>query len=169
MLDDLGVGHAPDARQRGHCAVEGPGGEVADGERLIVREAGLAELLVRRVKQVLRGGVRCGMHEIAGQPRLSEAAKQFGVDRGGGFAVQLLVDDGFEQSFKGREGAGQFQRERSCPLDQPAQPGVGLRELPESEGGIVSRGTRTLESSRHVLAAYRSEPGWKGQGVFSSR
>ena len=57
VLDDVGVRHAADAGEGGDGAVEGFGGEVADGEGLVVGEAGGAELLVGGVEEVLGGGV----------------------------------------------------------------------------------------------------------------
>jgi len=53
VLDDGLVGHAADAGQRGDGAVEGFGGEVAQGERLVGGEAGGAELGVGAVEDLL--------------------------------------------------------------------------------------------------------------------
>ncbi len=72
VVDDVGVGHAADAGERGDGAVEGFGGEVAEGEGLVVGEAGGAELLVGAVEELLRGGVvgevRGGEDCVGGRP-----------------------------------------------------------------------------------------------------
>jgi hypothetical protein len=91
VLDDGFVGHAADAGERGDGAVDGLGGEVAEGECFVVREAGGAELLVGAVEEVLR--VRGGSARSPGGKALDQAA----MDGGGGLAVELLVDDGFER------------------------------------------------------------------------
>lgn len=51
------VRHAADAGEGGDGAVEGFGGEVTEGEGLVVGEAGGAHLLVGAVEELLRGGV----------------------------------------------------------------------------------------------------------------
>ena len=59
VLDDGFVGHAADARERRHRAVEGLGGEVAQRQRLVGGEAGGAQLRVGAVENLLREwGVR---------------------------------------------------------------------------------------------------------------
>ena len=105
VFDDLGVGHAADAGERGDGAVDGFGGEVADGEGLVVREAGLAELFVGCGDEVFGGGVRGevqagGVGVLAGNG-FGEAGEDSRVDGGGGFAVELLIDDGLEERFEG--------------------------------------------------------------------
>ncbi len=52
MVDDLLVGQAADLGERGDGAVDGFGGEVAEGERFVVREAGGAELFVGGFEEV---------------------------------------------------------------------------------------------------------------------
>ena len=49
MFDDGFVGHALDLLESGDGAVDGFGGEIAEGERLVFREAGGAELFVGAV------------------------------------------------------------------------------------------------------------------------
>jgi len=71
VVDDVVVGHLADGRQRGDGAVDGLGGEVAEGEHLVLREAGCAELLVGAVEQLLRGGVR--RQRAVGDERVAEA------------------------------------------------------------------------------------------------
>ena len=97
VLDDGFVGHAADAGERGDGAVDGLGGEVAEGERLVGGEAGGAELLVGAVEDVLRAW--------GGMPRLravrrAEGFEQAAVDGGGGLAVELLVDDGLRPALR---------------------------------------------------------------------
>src|ERR1035437_1823706 len=57
VFDDGFVGHAADASESRDGAVDGLCGEVAQGERLVVRKAGGTELLVRAVDEVLGRGV----------------------------------------------------------------------------------------------------------------
>jgi hypothetical protein len=57
VFDDGFVGHAADAGEGGDGAVEGFGGEVAEGEGLVGGEAGGAELLVGAVEDLLGEGV----------------------------------------------------------------------------------------------------------------
>ena len=67
VFDDGFVGHAADAGEGGNGAVEGLGGEVAEGEGLVVGEAGGAKLLVGAVEQVLRAKDGCPLPAIAGR------------------------------------------------------------------------------------------------------
>jgi len=57
MVDDGLIGHATDAGEGGDGAVEGFGGEIADGEGLVGREASGAERLVWCVKKLFWRGV----------------------------------------------------------------------------------------------------------------
>ena len=57
VLDDSFVGHTANAGESGDGAVDGFGGKVAEGEHLILGEAGGAELLVGAVEKVLSGEV----------------------------------------------------------------------------------------------------------------
>src|SRR5580658_881463 len=54
VLDDVFVGHFLDGGERGHGSVERLGGEIAQGEHFVLREAGRAELLVGAIEQMLR-------------------------------------------------------------------------------------------------------------------
>jgi hypothetical protein len=47
------------------------------------------------------------------------------MDGGGGFAVELLVDDRFDEGFKGRLGAGDAHGEGAGTLDELAEFGIG--------------------------------------------
>jgi len=80
MLDDGFVGHTTDASEGGDGSVEGFGGEVAEGEGLVVGEAGCAKLLVGAVEEML-----CGEVLVAGDG--VEAFEQAAVDGCGGFAM----------------------------------------------------------------------------------
>ncbi len=53
VLDDGFVRHAPNAGEAGDRAIDGLGREIAQGEALIVGEAGGTQLLIRGVEQVL--------------------------------------------------------------------------------------------------------------------
>ena len=63
---------------------------------LLCGEAGGAELRCGAVEDLLRGGV----DGSEGGERL-EAFDEAGVDGGGGFAVELLVDDGLGEGLEG--------------------------------------------------------------------
>jgi len=132
VLDDVVVGHATDTGEGGDGSVEGFGGEIAEGEGFIAGEAGGAELLVGAVEEVLGGGV--GADSADGCEGLDEAA----VDGGGGFAVELLVDDGLGEGFKGRLGTGEFEGEGASPLDEAAEFGIGSGERVEGGFGVVA-------------------------------
>ncbi len=117
MLDDGFVGHAADLDEGGDSAVDGFGGEVAESEHLVFGEAGGAELFVRAVEEMLRGGMGPGACSFECQHG-GEGFQETAMDRGGGFAVELLVDDAFDQGFKGRLGAGYAHGERTGALDE---------------------------------------------------
>ena len=95
VLDDRVVCHAADTGEGWDGAVEGLGGEIAEGEGLVVGKTGGTQLGGGAVEEMLRRGVN------------AEAAKGFEardhacVDGGGGLAVELLIDDGFGEGFKG--------------------------------------------------------------------
>ena len=95
VFDDGFVGHAADLDESGDGAVDGFGGEVAEGEHLVFGEAGGAELLVGAVEEMLRGGMGSGACGFEGENG-GEGFEEPAVDGGGGFAVELLVDDGFD-------------------------------------------------------------------------
>ena len=120
VLDDGFVGHAADAREGGDGAVDGLCGEVAEGEGLVVREAGSAELFVGAVEEML--GVR-----VLQAADAMEAIDQTAVDCSGGFAVELLVDDAFDQGFERRLSTRYAHGERTCALDELTQFGIGRR------------------------------------------
>ena len=110
VVNDGLVIHATNAGEGGDGAVEGFGGEVAEGEGLVGGEAGGAEFLGGGVEDLFWSGVdgRKGGNGL-------EAGDQAGMNRGGGFAVELLIDDGLGEGFEGGllpgeaggEGAGQ--------------------------------------------------------------
>ena len=47
------------------------------------------------------------------------------MDGGGGFAVELLVDDGFDEGFEGGLGAGYAHGEGAGAYDELAEFGIG--------------------------------------------
>ena len=157
VLDDVLVGHAADAGESGDGTVDGLGGEVAEGEGLVVREAGGAELLVGCVEEVLCGEVLglTGGSAFGGDG--IEAFEEAAVDGGGGFAVKLLINDAFDESFEGRLGAGDAQGEGAGALDEPGEPGVGGGELGDGEGGVVAWRSWDVGRTRHQLTVSQRE------------
>jgi hypothetical protein len=144
VVDDGFIGHAADAGQGGYGAVEGFGGEVAEGEGLVGGEAGGAELGRGDVEDLLGGGVDRGErgHGL-------EAGDEAGVDGGGGFAVELLVDDGFGEGFKGGLLRGEAQGEGANASDEPGEPGVGGGERGDGLGWIVGELAAGAAGVRH--------------------
>lgn len=134
MLDDRFVGHAADGSEGGDGAVEGFGGEVAEGEGFVGREAGGSELRGGAIENLLGGGVdgRKRGHGL-------EAGYQAGVDGGSGFAVELLVNDGFSESFEGRLLRGEAQGERTDAGDETRKFGVGGGERGDRDSRVVGR------------------------------
>jgi hypothetical protein len=133
VFDDGFVGHATDAREGGYGAIEGFGGEVAEGEGFVVGEAGGAELLVGAVEKVLSGGVDADAGDRV------EALEQAAVDGCGGLAVELLIDDAFDKGFKWGLRAGHAEGEGSGALDELTEFGVGGGELFACESCVVAR------------------------------
>ena len=113
VLDDGFVGHPTDADEGGDGAIDGFCGEVSESEGLVVGEAGGAELLVGAVEKMLGGEVLVGGDGV-------EAFEQAAVDGGGCFAVQLLIDDAFDESFEGRLSAGNAELEGAGAFDELA-------------------------------------------------
>ena len=101
VLDDGFVGHATDVGEGGDGAVDGLCGEVAEGEALVVARG--------RRRGVVRWGSRgaaVGWGARCRVERRGEGFEQAAVDGGGGFAVELLVDDGLDEGFERGLGAG---------------------------------------------------------------
>ena len=68
-------------------------------EHLVFGEASSAELFVRTVEKLLRRGMdsgACGFERHGGGEGFDHAA----MNGRGSLAVELLVDDGFDESFK---------------------------------------------------------------------
>ena len=89
------VRHAADLGQRGDGAVERLGGQVTQRERLVMREAGGAQLLIRAVEQVLRLGVVAFAYDVV------KACKHLCVDRCGiepPNAQLVILGEGSERS-----------------------------------------------------------------------
>ena len=131
MLDDGLVGHAADGLEIRDGAIEGFGGEVAEGEHLVFGEAGGAKLLVGAVEEMLGGGVDSDAADVV------EGLEQAAVDGGGGFAVELLIDDGFGEGFEGGLGGGELHGEGAGACDEFAEFGVGGGEVRDGGGGVV--------------------------------
>src|SRR5215469_14438074 len=133
VLDDGVVGHAADAGERGYGAVDSFGSEIAEGEHLVLGEAGLTELLVGRVEDVFRAEV---LWAVRGVEALDEAL----MNGCGSLAVELLVDDGFDQGLEGRLCAGEAEGEGAGSLDELCELGVGGGEIGYGLGGVVLGG-----------------------------
>ena len=150
MFDDGVVGHAADSVKSGDGAVDGFGGEVAEGECLVFGKAGGAELLVWAVEELLRGGMgsrACGFEGHRGREGFNHAA----VDGGGGFAVELLVDDGLDERFEGGLGAGDAQLEGAGSLDELAEFGIAGGEFAAGEGVVVAGRAWVVAMVRHAF------------------
>ncbi len=113
-FDNLLVGKAANLGEGGDGAVDGFGGEVAEGFGFGGGEATGAEHIVGSLEQVLGRRVE-----------FAEGGEQTLEDRGRGFAVELLVDDGFEQRFERRVLALELQREGHA-LDELAKLRIGF-------------------------------------------
>ena len=150
MFDDGFVGHAADVFEIGDGAVDGFGGEVSEGEHLVFGEAGGAELLVGAVKELLWRGMGRGAGGREGHDR-GEAFDHAAMNGGGGFSVELLIDDGFDESFEGGLGAGYAHGERAGTLDELAEFGVVSGELACGQGEVVAWWARGAVRARHIF------------------
>jgi hypothetical protein len=119
-----------------------------------VGEAGGAELLVGAVEELLGGGMelrsvldRFAVFGIVG--KTCEAVDEAAVDGGGGFAVELLVDDALDERFKGRLGAGEAEGEGAGAGDELAEFWVGGGELAAGELVVVAGWTRAGDGAGH--------------------
>jgi len=132
VVDDDVVGHLPNTGEGGDSAVEGFGGEVAEGEGLVGGEAGGAEFGGRDVEDLLWSGVDGGErgHGL-------EARDEPSVDGGGSFAVELLIDDGFGERFKGRLLCGEANGERASAGDKFCEFEIGCGERGRGDCGVV--------------------------------
>jgi hypothetical protein len=142
VLDDGFVGHATDTGEGGYGAVEGFGGQVAEGEGLVVGEAGGTELFVGAIEKVLGGEVFVGGGGV-------EAFEQAAVNGCCCFAVKLLIDDAFNERFEGGLGAGDAELEGTGVPDEFAQFRVGCGEFAQGLRGVVAGGSRRVERTRH--------------------
>ena len=113
-FDNLLVGKAANPGEAGDGAVDGFGGEVAKGFGFGGGEAAGAQHVVGSLEQVLRRRVE-----------FAEGGEQALEDSSRGFAVELLVDDGFEQRFERRVLALELEREGHAP-DELAELRVGF-------------------------------------------
>ena len=145
VFDDGFVGHTTDVGEGGDGAVDGFGGEVAEGEGFVVREAGLAELLVGAVEEMLCGGVDADAADVM------KAFEQAAMNGGGGFAVELLIDDAFDESFEGGEAAGDLHGEGTGALDEFAEFGIGGGEFAAGLGCVVAWSSRARKRAGHIL------------------
>ena len=113
-----------------------------------MRQASRAELNSRAVEQVLGQGMR----RVAVGAEAAEGLKagdHARMNAGGRFAVELLIDDGFNESLKGRLGRGEAKRERSGTFNEPGEFGVGGRERGDGFSRIEGELAGALGGSRH--------------------
>jgi hypothetical protein len=68
-----------------------------------------------------------------------------------GFAVELLIDDAFDQGLEGRLRACDSQGEGAGAFDELTEFGIALSEFAARESGIVARRTWTAKWTRHVV------------------
>ena len=136
MFDDGFVGHAANLFESGDGAVDGFSGEIAKGQGLVAGEARGTELLVGAIEDVLGRGVSaCDFEGHYGREGFNKAT----VDGGGSLAVELLVDDGFDERFEGGLSPGDTHGERADAGDELAEFGVGCGEVGKGCGGVVGR------------------------------
>jgi hypothetical protein len=92
------------------------------------------------------------------------------VDGGGGFAVELLIDDGFDESFKRGLRAADAHGELAGAFDEFAEFGVCGGEFAAGESVVVARRTWAVEGTRHVLTVPQMQGvGNREQGVGKQR
>jgi len=101
------------------------------------------------------------------------------MDGGGGLAVELLVDDGLGEGFKGGLAGGETHGERADAGDQLREFGVGGGEMRDGcfgvvrelagwagaaghEGNDTEAGVRTMLSAIRGVVAGCSWVGWVG-------
>ena len=118
---------------------------------LCERPAG-AELLVGGVEEVLGRGVGAGARFGEGEDG-REGFDEAAMDGCGGLAVQLLVDDGFDECLERRLRTGDAQGAGADAGDEAAEFGVGGGECAAGQCGVVTRGAWAMRRTRHE---------WKG-------
>ena len=83
---------------------------------------------------------------------LAESSEQALENRGGGFAVELLIDDGLKQRLEGRVLALEFQREGAGAAHELAEFGIDRGEGAAGQGGIVANGAASIDHERQGIA-----------------
>lgn len=156
-LDDFRVGHAADGDEGGNGAVEGLRGEIAEGFGLGGGEAAGAEHVVGRLKQVFRSGME-----------LAERGEQAFENGRGRLAVELLINDGFEQRLKGRVLAFELQGEGSGALDEVAEFRVGGGEVAAGLLSVVADGASSVGHGEDRVQRI-AESGQDASGVAGLR
>lgn len=81
------------------------------------------------------------------------------MDGGGGFAVELLVDDALDESFKGRLGAGEAEGKGSGAGDELAEFRVGEGEFFAGECVVVAGWAWSGDGSGHKETVSQGECG----------
>ena len=112
---------------RGHGAVDGAGGQIAERLDLVAGDAGRAQRLVGSVEQELRCGIAA---EVLAHPA---------VNGGRSLAVQLLVQDRFEQRLEGRRGVVEAEGKRPGAFDQLGELGIAALEMCHCLRGIEGK------------------------------
>jgi len=141
VLDDGLIGHAAYPCQRRNRAVKSLRGQIAQCQTLVMREAGGAQLFIGTVEQVL--GI--GMGETLRLAEGLEAREQATMNGGSRLAVQLLIDDRFHESLKGRLRAGDPKREGTGAFDQLSQLWIACGEFPA--GKSVEDAERAVDAA----------------------
>jgi hypothetical protein len=78
----------------------------------------------------------------------------------GGFAMQLLVEDGLQQRFKRRRQSIEAQGERPGSLDESAELGVAIAEMGHRFIGIEGKfSVTTVVEHENQSTAFETGPG----------
>src|ERR1700722_2935773 len=86
-----------------------------------------------------------------------EAFEHAAMDGGSGFAVQLLIDDAFDEGFEGRLGAGNAELEGAGAFDEFAEFGIAGCELAAGESAVIARRARIVTVMRHILTVSQGD------------
>ena len=79
--------------------------------------------------------------------------------RSGGFAVELLIDDGFDEGLEGGLGAGEAEGEGARALNEAGEFGVCGGERCDGSVGVVGRTSGASDGAWHGMTV--SESVWR--------
>lgn len=101
-----------------------------------------------------------------------EARDHAGVNGGGGFAVELLIDDGFGEGFEGGLAGGEAQGEGAGAGDELGKLRVSGGERGDGLGGVVGElaggaGAGHMGMIGGTAAAEKSSSGLDHEGAIS--